>query len=76
MQKKCLKFPRVNNYIKYDPLSELCNMDLIFWFISSFLFKVFYIKSCRNNKSIINEDTFFFVILVSREVLGMGDYAA
>ena len=72
MQKKCLKFPRVN---KYDPLSELCNMDLIFWFISSFLFKVFYIK-CRNNKSIINEDTFFFVILVSREVLGMGDYAA
>ena len=75
MQKKCLMFPRVNNYIKYDPLSELCNMDLFFWFISSFLFKVFYIK-CRNNKSIINEDTFFFVILVSREVLGMGDYAA
>ena len=30
-------------------------MDLIFWFISTFLFKVFYIK-CRNNKSVINED--------------------
>ena len=49
-------------------------MDLIF---GSFLlfFLIFYIK-CRNNKSIINEDTFFCVILVSREVLGMGDYAA
>jgi hypothetical protein len=33
-------------------------MDLFCWFISSFLFKVFYIK-CRNNKSIINEDIFF-----------------